>query len=615
MPARYFSLSIFFAVCIFAQIGSAQNGSALQSYQDSLVAEENHLVANTKEIQVAQEVQNRLASLKTIVDPFALVASCAQVDSQAGGNLGLAAFIAGSQQTLGKITDLRVNIDEMELKLVEQDTSTARGRKQSAVLEKKLRKSQGAVDSLSLSLLVPVRNWIDQKSVERDAEIVRRKAESAQTELRITDLKWKIEMEVLHERTLRGLLSPPPSTIPDLLKAYADILDAASRDKLHNYDTIMTAAGRMADGFLRNTLAKQHRDERVLIPKGETKLASGETHTSRGLIISKTPILQPDVLTYYVAVGERGVSFARTLRAAIDRPAEHVPLDTLAQVAVRFGGRLLSSDDREFVEASGFSSLEERHTYGVLSNFYDLPLNDRYAYVCWDADSQDAALIQELDSRLEAVQRQKEEYVLESWHTGAVYNPKRFLVSFGGIATAYLFQHMDASSGNMVRMAGFGFGSPSLLLGYRYAIDGTEAEGERYGFVGLACSYTFSFGKVVKAFGTPEPKEATLNAHGFEAALIATLLRSFYLGAGLGSVQGAITTTYKGTQKQDVIVSEDLGVFPGYYVFPFGFVLRAGTNFSFNLGGAVRWKGIYSNPSVFFGLGFMVDIPLVRTGG
>jgi hypothetical protein len=613
--------SAFFVLVLWTAMGhaQAQTEDPAVRLRDSLRVLEDHRASAVRTERHTNDVLKKCAAVVRESDVFTFVAGCRSLDSLVGHDQGLEALLTGGEANVRKLVEQRSRIDSIRIMLIRVDTTTAKGRKQGSASVKQLAKLQTGFDALVATVGDPLRAWLRQRTAAAESSIATARADQARLDREITDCQWKLDMEQVFVRAQRRLTTPPPATAVELAKAYAEVLEAADKDKLHGYDSLAAQAMRMAEGMLTKEIAARHREDMVLIPGGFSGPVADSASIGAGLRVSRVPVLQTAYLLHRITRGERGPAFTRALRAAIDRPAEAVPAESLARVASWCGARLLKPAEREYIECSAFRSLEDRKLYGVLVNFYDMQLNDRYAYLCWDLDPMDPGIVKELRERRDDIERRKDESETEAWRSGAVRNPKSFLVSAGAFGAGYFIQHTDPFTGSKMQLAGAGIGSGSLLAGVRYSIEGTELDGERYGYAGIQVTYlsTFNVGasQVQKAMNVPEDRAVRLKANGIEVSLVATLMHSFYMGVGMGHLNGTIELIreQKGTQPEE-IRTEVIDGLPSHYLAPIGFIIRAGANFAFNFGAVVRWKGVFTQPSATIGLGITIDIPIVRMG-
>jgi hypothetical protein len=100
--------------------------------------------------------------------------------------------------------------------------------------------------------------------------------------------------------------------------------------------------------------------------------------------------------------------------------------------------------------------------------------------------------------------------------------------------------------------------------------------------------------------------------HGIEVSLLGTILRSFYLGGGIGfgSIRSAVqdknappSSNWSGGRDQI-----------SYLIAKTGFFVRLGTNSTLTFNATGYFKGPFVQPAVSCGLGFSIDIPMIRTG-
>jgi len=361
-------------------------------------------------------------------------------------------------------------------------------------------------------------------------------------------------------------------------------------------------------------LLDRHRDARLLVPPGRCTLQEGAQFETPGLTISKAPITDIDVKVREIAVGNRSQVFGNSLGSVGDRGETNLPLEASSKIAAEFGGRLLADDEREYIDAGGFESVSECSRYGVEGNFYGFSPDEEYAYVAWDAAAGDKPLCDALESEGERIQERRDQVRENAWRTGRVWNPRRILIEAGLIGGGYSVQYSPGSPSTIVTLEGGVVGRGSLLIGYRYSINGSEMDGEGYGFVGIQGSMMKSFDLDVPEFNREsidfsgsQVKVRQKMIEGWDLALVFTLGHALYIGAGMGHGKLTARPAQAGVSIEEV---KELN----YYVFPAGILIRLGTNSALNFGGVALWHESFKRVAFFAGVGLTLDIPFIRTG-
>jgi len=600
-------------------IADAQEKNLLRAYQDSLSAVEDKLDDLSKLYSQKQMVLKQVTLLLQIEDLARIEESTRPLLEVLGDDgLELRKVVDKTQKVLAELAILKGKIDGAQDRLVKLDQAKAKSKDLEASLVKQILRDQRALDSTRTAFMIEVRLAIN--GIKRWAEEEARNLGKQQDRLERSkvELKQKLEMESLFVDISQNILTNPPRSPVDLIKGYAQLIEAQERDPSHSYDALFAAARRLAEQFFTGVLATRFRDARVLVPAGECILSSGKSFRTSGLVVSSVPLSQIDVSMSEIANGNRSKNLLPVLKTTVDRPAEEIPEATLKDLMTRYESRPISGEEREYIELSGFESLSEKAKYGVMTSLYGFSPNPRHVYICWDQDLRDPTLETSIRERSKSIDSQRRNLMHDAWRTGQVWNPRRLVVDINPMALGYFISFTPSWTTSRISVLGAGLARVSVLLGYRYGISGTEATGERYGFVGLQVSHMRTFDRVRKTSGKSkaatagdfETEVTRLDIKGEDVALVLTLGRAIYVGFGVGNLTSEISA---------MIIAPNGFSYPAadyresnYYFCPVGILARVGTGFAFNVGGTILWKGLFDRPSFTAGLGFNIDLPLVR---
>jgi hypothetical protein len=612
---------ILLASAIFHQTMDAQEKSLLRAYEDSLSVVEAKLATLSKTYAHKQTVLRQVTQLLQIND-------LSRVEDEARallGNLGddslaLKRTFETMSRTMERLTILKGRIDGAQERVLALEQSKTRSKDLEASLVRQILKDQRELDSTKTGALLRLRTELGETKGRIERDILDLGSDQDRLEHLRVGLRQRIDTESHFIDMSQNILGAPPGSPSDLLSAYVQLAEAQERDPAHSYDSLYAAMKRYADRFLKGVLLSRLRDTKTIVPLGRCILSSGKIFWTTGLVVSPTPLCQVDVAVYGIANGNRSKSFLQSLKGVTDLPAEEISEETETGLLNRYGGRPLTVEEREYIEAGSFESVFEKKKYGIMMSLYGLNPEPRYVYVCWDEDLRDPAVQEKMKVQARSLEKKRDEIMEDAWQTGQVWNPRRLVIDISPMAMGYYITLSPGWSISDLSVLGAGVVRWSLLIGYRYAIEGTEATGEGYGIIGLQVSYLRSINGAWQTFGKSkygltsefDTKTTKLDLKGLDFALVLTLGRSFYIGGGIGQLTSQINATL--SSKTTPSFQQSQYRESSYYLFPVGILARVGTNFAFNIGGLVWWKGLFSKPSFSAGLGFNVDFPMVRFG-
>ena len=560
----------------------AQSDEMLRAYQDSLVLVESRISAVQLQTDQMKKNLGRVRQLRQGTEPLRTVADLQGIaDSLVGNRDTVLSFLKSREKIIQQLSLLNNEVQSAREKLLAMDLSKRSSKEKAKMLEKQIVKASGAFDRLAAPFMRDL--WQQLDNLIQEYEVTIRKLQQQETLLKVQheQLLQKIEMEKLYLRAVQGFLSSLRGTPTQFCSSYAQLVDASEEDQFHRYDSLFALAQQVADTMLAGGLLTMHKNAEVIIPAGGCQLSDGREYQSGGMIVSTLPIMTSELDLLQIAKGERSPQFAQTLKGQAYKPVENVPIDELSGLLMKFGGQLLSSEESEYINASGFASVSEKERYGVVYNLYGFSPDPRYRYICWAEGLESHEIKDRLEAIKDKIDRERSRIKLEAWQYGLVQNPRRLLasiwVSGGGLFDSQ-FRYAEEISGEF-----------SFLFGYRYAIQGTERFGEKYGFIGLRYSYQ-KFGRAIQGMF----QRSSLSAH--EISLLFTLGRAFYIGGGL---------------HYEYIASHKLGKL---YSFPVGLLIRLGTNSALNIGGKIFLPESLSFDQATYeaALGFTIDLPIVR---
>ncbi|MGB9774221.1 MAG: hypothetical protein ACP5JH_02355 [Bacteroidota bacterium] len=560
----------------------AQSDEMLRAYQDSLVSVESRILATHSQTDQVKKNLEQVREVRQGTDPLRTVAGLrVLVDSLAANRDTMLFFLNSHEKIIEQLSSLNNEVESARDKLAAIDLSKRSSKQKAKMLEKQIAKVSGAYDKLAAPFMRDL--WQELDDLIQRYEITIRDLHRRETLLKMQyeGLLKKIEMEKLYLRAVQSFLSSLRGTSTQLCSSYAQLVEASQQDQFHNYDSLFTLARQAADTMLAGGLLALHKNAGVIIPGGQCVLSDGREYQSGSIVVSTVPIMTSELQLLQIAKGERSPQFAQALKGSVDKPVENASIGELSELMIRFGGRLLTSEEEEYVNASGFASVSEKERYGVVYNLYGFSPDPRYRYICWAEGLESPEIKNRLEAIGDKIDKERSRIKCEAWQYGLVQNPKRLLASIwisGGAVFNSRFQYDKEISAEF-----------SLLFGYRYAIEGTERSGERYGFVGLRYSYQ-SFARAVQdMFG-----HASFSAH--DISLLFTLGRALYIGVGLYQ-------RYSGSYKLERL-----------YSFPVGLLLRLGTNSALNIGGKIFLPESLSFDQASYeaALGLTIDVPIIR---
>jgi hypothetical protein len=605
----------------FQETINAQDKSLLRVYEDSLSAAETKLVTLSKIYAQKQTALRQVTQLLQIDDLGRIEEEAhALLKNLGDDSLALVRIFETAPKVTERLAILKGKIDGAQERLLRLEQLKTRSKDLEASLVRQILKDQRELDSTKTGLLLRVRKGLSEikRGIERDILDLGRDQDRLER-LRVS-LRQKIEMETHFIDMSQNILVSPPSTPSDLLSTYVLLAEAQERDTAHSYDSLFAATRRLADRFLRGVMLSRLRGSKSVIPPGRSILSTGKTFWTSGLVVSSIPFSQLDIAVHGIASGNRSKSFVQSLKSVVDLPAEEVSEEAQDGLMRRYGGRPLTGEEREYIEAGSFESVSEKRKYEVVTSLYGVNLDPRYVYVCWDEDLRDPSVQEALRANTKSVNKTRDEIIQGAVETGRVWNPKRLLIEFSPMALGYYITLTPGWSPSGLSVLGAGVVRGSFLVGFRYAINGTEATGERYGIIGVQVSYLQSFKGDYQTYGTSkitptsefDTKVTKLELKGLDVAIVLTLGRAFYVGGGIGQLTSEVSATLSSKTTSSFEMSQRRET--TYYVFPVGILGRVGTNFAINIGGLVWWRGLFSKPSYSAGLGFNVDFPMVRFG-
>jgi hypothetical protein len=613
---------VFLVFAGFQETIDAQDKSLLRAYEDSLSVAEAKLITLSKIYSQRQTALRRVTQLLQIDDLSRIEEEAhALLRNLGDDSLALVRIFETTPKVIERLAILKGKIDGAQERLLRLEQSKSRSKDLEASLVRQILRDQRELDSMKTGSLLRVRTGLSEikHGIERD--ILDLGGDQDRLERLRGSLRQKIEVETHFIDMSQNILVSPPATPSDLLSAYVLIAEAQERDAAHSYDSLLAATCRLADRFLRGVMLSRLRGSKSVIPPGRCILSTGMTFWTSGLVVSSLPFSQLDIAVYGIASGNRSKSFVQSLKSVVDLPAEEISEEAQDGLMKCYGGRPLTGEEREYIEAGSFKSVSEKRKYEVVTSLYGLNLDPRYVYVCWDEDLRDPSVQETMKARAKSLNKTRDEIIDGAVETGRVWNPRRLLIDISPMAMGYYVTLSPGWSISDLSVLGAGVVRGSFLIGYRYAIDGTEVTGERYGIIGLQVSYLRSINGAWQTFGKSkgltveelDTKTTKLDLKGLDVAIVLTLGRSFYIGGGIGQLTSEINATLSSKTTHPFQQSQYRE--SSYYLFPVGILARVGTNFAINIGGLVWWKGLFSKPSFTAGLGFNVDFPMVRFGG
>jgi hypothetical protein len=609
-------------LAVLLDVVNAQDKSLLRAYEDSLSVAEAKLVTLSKIYAQKQTTLRQVTQLMQIDDLSRIGDEAPALLKNLGDDsLALVRTLETALKVAEQLTVLKGKIDGAQQRLLRLEQSKSRSKGLETSMVRQIMRDQREFDSTRSASLLQTRTGLSETKRRIEGDILDLGRDQDRLErLRVT-LRQKIDAEVHFIDMSRNILTGPPATPSDLLNTYVELVDAQERDTAHSYDSLFAATRRFADRFLKGVLLSRLRDAKASVPPGRCILSNGKTFWTNGLVLSSLPLSQLDIAVYGIADGNRSKSFVQSLKGVVDLPAEEVSEEAENGLMRCYGGRPPTEDEKEYIEAGSFESISERKTYGVLTSLYGVNVDPRFVYICWDEDLRDRSVQERMKAQAKSIKEKRDQIKLDAWRTGQVWNPRRLVVDMSPMAMGYYITLTPGWSSSDISVFGAGVARGSLLIAYRYAIEGTEADGERFGFIGVQVSYMGTVDEVRQTRGKSKygpsgefnTEVTKLDLKGFDVALVLTLGRSLYVGGGIGQLTSDISAKLSTQSTSSFQVSQHRE--STYFVFPVGILGRLGTNFALNIGGLVWWKGLFSKPSFSAGLGFNVDFPMVRFGG
>jgi len=590
----------------------AQQEGALRRYEDSLSLVGKNLTSLQSDYTVSQALVKRVSAVRQEVDPARMVELLRRLaDSLGVYSPSVTSLLTSSRAILLQIETLNQKIKTAKEKLITLDPAKASAKRQIVRLDKQIVKDLETCDKLGGGFLLATRDSLDGVKRRLEDRIRDTKRRQGDLEQLREHLKKKIEMEKLYLGTVREISAVSAAAPSGLFGVYANLVEASRRDPIHSYDSLFTVARRAADSLINGEFLSRHRAARTVIPRGRCVLLSGKEFVTTGIVLSTLPLSTTEITAQQVSAGNRSLAFAQSLRNLTDKPVDTASTDIVNALLGRFHGRGLTLDEMEYIEASSFEDFDERDRYGVVSSFYEFSPEPRYIYICWDGELTDTVVTASMTRTLGKIRELREQVKLDAWRVGRVWNPKRFLVSAGVIGGWYSVKYSSETKPLEYTLQGPAFWRGSLLAGVRYSIEGNEDTGEGYGYLGIQGSLLRSFSVGDESWrqdevsgGMTGEKVSSSRIEGQDVALVLTLGRALYIGAGIGKGKISTTTTVAPADEREFT----------YYVFPAGILFRLGTNSTINVGGVAWWADIFKSVPFYVGLGFTIDMPVIRVG-